>query len=79
MPSRAPSIGTSLNPYIGYEKAGEIIKASVKTGRSIRELVKEQGLMSDEELDRALDVLSLTKGGDHLRVSPSLGRLAAGG
>jgi fumarate hydratase class II len=59
----SPSIGTSLNPYIGYEKAAEIIKASVKTGRSIRELVKEQGLMSDEELDRALDVLSLTKGG----------------
>jgi fumarate hydratase class II len=59
----SPSIGTSLNPYIGYEKAAEIIKASVKTGRSIRELVKEQGLMSDAELDRALDVLSLTKGG----------------
>ncbi len=59
----SPSVGTSLNPYIGYEKAAEIIKASVKTGRSIRELVKEQGLMSDEELDRALDVLALTKGG----------------
>ncbi len=28
----SPSIGTSLNPYIGYEKAAEIIKASVKTG-----------------------------------------------
>jgi len=59
----SPSIGTSLNPYIGYEKAAEIIKASVKTGRSIRELVKEEGLMSDEEIDRALDVLSQTKGG----------------
>jgi len=59
----SPSIGTSLNPYIGYETAAEIIKASVRTGRSIRELVKEQGLMTDEELDRALDVLGLTKGG----------------
>ncbi len=59
----SPSIGTSLNPYLGYEKAAEIIKASVKTGRSIRDLVKEEGLMGDEELDRALDVLSLTKGG----------------
>ena len=62
-PSRPRPIGTSLNPYIGYEKAAEIIKASVKTGRSIRELVKEQDLMTDEELDRALDVLALTKGG----------------
>jgi fumarate hydratase class II len=59
----SPSLGTSLNPFIGYDKAAEIIKASTKTGRSIRELVLEQGLMSEEELDRALDVLALTKGG----------------
>ena len=59
----SPSIGTALNPYIGYEKAAELVKASTKTGRSIRELVVEEGLMSDDELDRALDVLSMTKGG----------------
>jgi fumarate hydratase class II len=59
----SPSIGTSLNPFIGYEKAAEVIKESTKTGRSIRELVLERGWMTDAELDRALDVLSLTKGG----------------
>jgi fumarate hydratase class II len=59
----SPSIGTALNPYIGYEKAAEIIKESVKTGRSIRELVLEAGLMTDEELDRALDVIAMTRGG----------------
>jgi len=59
----SPSIGTSLNPYIGYEKAAEVIKASTKTGRSIRELVLERGWMTDAELDRALDVLAQTKGG----------------
>jgi fumarate hydratase class II len=59
----SPSIGTSLNPYIGYEKAAEIIKESTKTGRSIREIVLEQGLLTSEELDKALDVLALTKGG----------------
>jgi fumarate hydratase class II len=59
----SPSIGTSLNPYIGYEKAAEVIKESVKSGKSIRQIVREQGLMTDEELDRALDVLSMTKGG----------------
>jgi len=59
----SPSIGTSLNPYIGYEKAAEVIKESTKTGRSIRELVLERGWMTDAELDKALDVLSLTKGG----------------
>jgi fumarate hydratase class II len=59
----SPSIGTSLNPHIGYEKAAEVIKESTKTGRSIRELVLERGWMTEEELDRALDVLAQTKGG----------------
>jgi fumarate hydratase, class II len=59
----SPSIGTSLNPYIGYEKAAEVIKESTKTGRSIRELVLERGWMTDAELDKALDVLAQTKGG----------------
>ena len=59
----SPSIGTSLNPYIGYEKSAEIIKESVRSGRSIRELVLEQGLMTEVELDRALDVISMTRGG----------------
>jgi fumarate hydratase class II len=59
----SPSIGTSLNPFIGYERAAEVIKESTKTGRSIRELVRERGWMTDDELDRALDVLALTKGG----------------
>src|SRR5206468_4306706 len=59
----SPSIGTSLNPYIGYEKAAEVIKESTKTGRSIREIVLERGWMTDAELDRALDTLAMTKGG----------------
>jgi len=59
----SPSIGTSLNPSIGYEKAGEVIKESTKTGRSIRELVLERGWMTDAELDKALDTLAMTKGG----------------
>jgi fumarate hydratase class II len=59
----SPSIGTSLNPYIGYEQAAKVIKESVKTGRSIRDIVREQGLMTEADLDRALDVLNLTKGG----------------
>jgi fumarate hydratase class II len=59
----SPSVGTSLNPYIGYEKAAEVIKESVRSGRSIREIVLERKLLSADELDRALDVLALTKGG----------------
>jgi len=59
----SPSLGTSLNPYIGYEAAAEIVKESVKTGRSVRDIVRERGLLTDEQLDQALDVLGMTKGG----------------
>jgi fumarate hydratase class II len=59
----SPSIGTSLNPYIGYETVAEVIKESIKTGKSIREIVVGRGLMTDEEVSGALDVLAMTKGG----------------
>jgi fumarate hydratase class II len=59
----SPSIGTALNPVIGYEKAAEITRESMRTGRSIRELVLEQGLMTEGELDRVLDVTAMTRGG----------------
>jgi fumarate hydratase, class II len=59
----SPSLGTSLNPHLGYEKAAELVKASVRTGRSIRDLVLDEGSMAPDDLDRALDVLGMTKGG----------------
>jgi fumarate hydratase class II len=48
---------------MGYEAAAEIVKESIKTGRSVREIVVERGLLSDDEVDRALDVLGMTEGG----------------
>jgi fumarate hydratase class II len=59
----SPSIGTALNPYIGYEVAAEVIKESTRTGKSIREVVKARKLMTDAELDRALDIERMTRGG----------------
>ena len=46
-----------------HEVAAEIVKEAAKTGRSVREVAKRRKLMTDEELDRALDVLALTRGG----------------
>ena len=40
------------SPYIGYAKTAEIAKESVKTGRTIRELVLERGLMEPKQLDQ---------------------------
>jgi fumarate hydratase class II len=59
----SPAIATSLNPYLGYERTAELIKESQRTGTPIRELVAATGELTDEELDRALDALALTRGG----------------
>jgi aspartate ammonia-lyase len=51
---KSPVLVTLLNPYIGYLKAAEIYKESLKTNKSIRELVLSKGLMSKEQLDKVL-------------------------
>jgi fumarate hydratase class II len=58
-----PSIATALNPYIGYDKAAVVAKQSAKEGRSVRDVVKEMGLLKGAELDRALDVRTMTEPG----------------
>lgn len=56
-------IVTALNPHIGYDNGAKIAKEAIATGRSVRELVLEAGLMSAAELDKALDIKSMTEGG----------------
>lgn len=51
---KSPVLVTLLNPYIGYLKAAEIYKESLKTNKSIKELVLSKGLMTKEQLDNAL-------------------------
>jgi fumarate hydratase, class II len=59
----SPSIGTALNPYIGYEAAAKVIKESIAEGKDLRTVVLEHGLLTEEEVDRALDVEAMTRGG----------------
>ena len=59
----SPSIVTSLNPYIGYEQAAKVVKKAIAEQKDLRAVVLELGLLGEEELDRALDVLAMTKGG----------------
>lgn len=54
---------TSLAPKIGYDKAAEIAKESVETGRTVRELAAEKEVLPPDELERALDPRSQTEGG----------------
>jgi fumarate hydratase class II len=58
-----PSIATALNLHIGYDKASEVAKKSAKEGRSVRDVVREAGLIPEDKLDEALDVRSMTEPG----------------
>jgi hypothetical protein len=60
---RSTAIATALSPYIGYAETADIAKTAVKTGRSIRDLVRERGLLSDQQLDAILAVEAMTTPG----------------
>ena len=54
------SAATALNPYIGYDKATEIVKEAAASGRSLREVAREAGV-EDSVLDEALDYHRMAK------------------
>jgi fumarate hydratase, class II len=59
-----PAIATALNPYIGYDRATEIVKEAVASERTIREVAIEKGV-DEETLDKALDLRAMTRGTKH--------------
>jgi fumarate hydratase, class II len=54
------ALATALNPYIGYERAAAVAKEAFATGKTIRELCREKGILSAEQLDEALDPWRMT-------------------
>ena len=51
---RSTAVATALSPHIGYAATAEIAKESVRTGKSIRQIAKERGVLTDAELDALL-------------------------
>jgi aspartate ammonia-lyase len=56
-------LATALNPHIGYSAAAEVTQESFRTGKPIRQVVLEMGILSEEELDRILDPVAMTEPG----------------
>lgn len=54
---------TAVNPHIGYEVAARLAREAILTGRSIRELCLEEGVLTKEQLDLILDPYEMTHPG----------------
>ena len=60
---RSTALATALSPHIGYAETADIAKTAVATGRSIRDLVRERGLVPDATLDKILSAAAMTTPG----------------
>jgi fumarate hydratase class II len=58
------AIATSLAPRIGYDRAAAISKEAFRTGRTVREVAKEQKVLPDAEIDALLDPMAMTRPDD---------------
>jgi aspartate ammonia-lyase len=70
---RSAALATALAPQIGYARAAELSKQSVKENILIRDLVKREKVLPDAEIDEVLDLRKMTEigvpGGKHGGVS----------
>jgi aspartate ammonia-lyase len=60
---RSTALATALSPYIGYAETADVAKTAVKTGRSIRDLVRERNLVPAARLDEILSAEQMTTPG----------------
>lgn len=63
MVEQSVGIITAINPHVGYETASRLAKEAIQTNRPIREICIEKGVLTEEELNRILDVKEMTAPG----------------
>ncbi len=51
---------TALNPILGYEKPTELAKEALKSGKGILELIREQHLLTEDQIKKLLDPATMT-------------------
>ncbi|HZR47610.1 MAG TPA: lyase family protein, partial [Candidatus Manganitrophaceae bacterium] len=58
---KSVGLATILNPSIGYEAAAVVAKTSMQTGKSLREIIVEKGILSAQEVEKILDPSKMTE------------------
>ncbi len=57
----SPSLATALNPYVGYATAAEVFKQALRENRSIIDVVRERGLLTEEQIRELFDPYKMTE------------------
>jgi len=57
----SPSLATALNPYVGYATAAEVVKQALRENRSIIDIVRERGLLTEEQIREVFDPYKMTE------------------
>ena len=60
---RSTAVATALSPYLGYAQTADIAKEAVTTGKAIRDIVLERGLLDEQQLSRILSAEHMTRPG----------------
>lgn len=58
---RSVGLAAALNPVIGYKHATKVAREALETGRSVREIVLEEGILDEEALEDLLDPMKMTR------------------
>jgi aspartate ammonia-lyase len=60
---RSISLATALNPFIGYAKAAEVAKEAAKTGKTVVAIVRERGLLTEDQIAKVFSPEGMTNPG----------------
>ncbi len=63
MVEKSLAMCTALSPHIGYEAAAKIAQEAYENGKTVREVVKEKGILNEKQLEKILDAWSMTEPG----------------
>jgi aspartate ammonia-lyase len=73
---RSMGLATALNPYIGYARAAEVAKEALRSGKTLIEVIREKRLLSEAQIRRVMDPVSMTAPGGRARAAAAPKRAA---